>query len=210
MPEVPQAPQAADAPGAADAPAVPVPNAEVSFELTMEDLAAFNRYHAEHSPYYRQMKLRAWFAVPAYMVLVGLFAVLLTGTYVQSAIDFWPLWTLAAVYALYYPFLYRKQLNQAMKTVLAEGKNLGLIGPHAVRITPEALYLRDAYRSSSIRWPAVEQIVRGRGYLYLYIASTQAAIVPERAFSSQKAFFEFCSRTIDYHGAAQESSRKGA
>lgn len=200
MPEGPQAPQTPDAP----APGAAVAGSEITYQLTLEDLAAFNRYHAEHSPFYRQMKLRAWLAVPAYMVLVGLFAVLLSGTYVQTLKDFWPLWALAAVYALYYPFLYRKQMARTLKSVLAEGKNLGVIGPHAVRITPEALYLRDAYRSSSIRWPAVEQIVRGRGYLYLYIAATQAAIVPERAFSSQKAFFEFCSQTIDYHGAAQQ------
>lgn len=199
-----------DAPEPADAPAVPDAGREINYQLTMEDLAAFNRYHAEHSPYYRQMKLRAWLAVPAYMILVGFFAVLLTGTYVQSTIDFWPLWALAVVYALYFPFLYRKQQAQAVKTVMAEGRNLGVIGPHAVRLSPEALYLRDAYRSSSIRWPAVEQIVRGRGYLYLYIAATQAAIVPERAFSSQKSFFDFCSQAIDYHGAAQESSRKDA
>lgn len=189
-----------------EAPA-PAPDAgrEITYQLAMDDIAAFNRYHAEHSPFYRQMKVRAWLAVPAYMVLVGLFAVLLTGTYVQSAKDFWPLWSLAVLYALYYPFLYRKQQALALKTVMAEGKNLGVIGPHAARITPEALFLRDEYRSTSIRWPAVEKIERGRGYLYLYIASAQAAIIPERAFASQKAFFEFCSAAIDYHGAAGKS-----
>ena len=59
------------------------------------------------------------------------------------------------------------------------------------------------FKTSAVRWEAVDKVVRGDGYLFVYISALSAYIIPEHAFDSEKSFFDFCGQAIDFFSRAK-------
>jgi hypothetical protein len=100
------------------------------YEITKEDVSAFNLYHHRHSPTARRQYLRAWFfpAVVFLLACIGIWylADRERGTPVRTFLDLLPLFSAVPLYLLYFPWAYRRKVRKIVDGMVGEGRNRGL------------------------------------------------------------------------------------
>ena len=178
----------------------------VEYELTGEDLRAFNLYHQAHSPTARRQYLFSWFFPAAVWLLVctGIWylADQKRGVPLQTFLDLLPLFCGVPVYLIYFPWAHRRNLRKIIDGMIHEGKNRRLFCRHRVSISPEVVAESGDFGESSTRWPAVERVVANREYAFLYLNALAAIVVPRRAFPTEQAFEEFVKTATGYREKA--------
>jgi hypothetical protein len=66
----------------------------------------------------------------------------------------------------------------------------------------ESLTVRTNHSTTCIRWSGISKIAETADHAFLYISSTEAHVVPRRAFASVRDFEAFIDRAIKYHESA--------
>lgn len=113
------------------------------YEITKEDLSAFNLHHHHHSPTARRQYFRSWF-VPAFiwlLVCIGIWylADRARGTPLRTFLDLLPLFAVVPFHLLYFPWAHRRKLRKIVAGMVSEGQNRGLFSRHRVTISPEGV-----------------------------------------------------------------------
>jgi hypothetical protein len=176
------------------------------YEITKDDLIAFNLYHQRHSPTARRQYLIVWIAPAVVWLLLctGLWflADRPRGTPMQTLLDLLPLFCGVPVYLLIFPWLYRRKLSKIVDGMVSEGQNRGLLGRHRVTLSPENVTESSAHGQSSTAWRGVEKVAVADTCAYIYINALAAIIVPRRAFADAKKFENFIRTAKDHHEKA--------
>lgn len=154
--------------------------------LNKEDFWRFNRFALFHLPKYRNMMLAAFVVIP-----VLFFAALkLTGSgWAYSIIAGL---VLGGVFNLY--FVYRIK-SKTMKLVK---DNDGILGEHLIAIDERGLNESTVKNHSRYAWNGIQQLRMDKDYLYIFVNSLQAVIIPKRSFSGQKEELEFSEAVERY------------
>jgi YcxB-like protein len=176
------------------------------YELTKDDLRAFNLYHHGHSPASRRHYLLAWW-VPAviwFLVCAGIwyFAGREGRTPLRAFLDLLPLFCGVPLYLLCFPWAYRRKLRKMVDAMAGEGENRGLFSHHRVTISPESVTDSCEHGQTSSTWRGVERVVAADEHAYIYINALAALIVPRRAFADPAEFEEFVRTARGYHEKA--------
>jgi len=160
---------------------------QLKFDLTKEDVIAFNMYHYAHSPSLRRKKWvnLVWGMVLALVCVLAAIAVKGSG---GSADFLWSLLVSIPLYIACYPFLLRRAQRTAVERLIAEGQNRDQFGKKQVTITPIEITAGGDLTSTTVRWKAVERIEVAEAYAYVYFSALQAVIIPRRAFASDEEF----------------------
>jgi hypothetical protein len=165
------------------------------YEITKDDLTAFNLYHHRHSPTIRRQYLRSWLvpAVFGLMVCSGIWylADQKRGTPLRTFLDLLPLFSFVPIYLLYFPWAYRRKLRQTIESMTGEGRNRELFSRHRIVISPEGVTDSSELGQTSTAWRAVERVVTTEAHAYIYINALAAVIVPRRAFADAAEFEKF-------------------
>lgn len=177
------------------------------YEITQDDLTAFNLYHHRHSSTARRHYLRSWF-IPVFLLLlvctgIWYLADRERGTPWRTFLDLWPLFCMVPLYLLYFPWAYRRKLHKIVAGMVNEGRNRGLFCRHRTTISPERVTRVGEFGQTSVVWSAVEKVVLTDDYAYIYISAVSAIIIPRRAFADSSEFGKFV-RTA---GEFQEKAR---
>ncbi len=173
------------------------------YEITKDDLSAFNLYHHRHSPTARRQYLRSWF-VPAFLGLLvfsGLWylADRERGTPLRTFLDLLPLFSFVPLYLLYFPWAYRQKLSKIVAGMVGEGQNRGLFSRHRVTISPEGVTDSTELGQTTTAWRAVERVAAADEHAYIYTNALAAVIVPRRAFARPSDFEEFVRTARELH-----------
>ncbi len=172
------------------------------FELTKDDLTAFNLFHNAHSPTARRLFYRSLILPPAIWLLfcIGLWYLVdqKRGTPLRTFLDLLPLFCGVPVYLLFFPWLYRRKTRRIVAAMVSEGENKSLFGWHRVSITADAVTAEHEFGTSSASWESVEKVVTTDDYLYIYINALAAIIVPRRAFGDTSDFDGFVTAAANY------------
>lgn len=181
----------------------------VEYDYTPDDFTAFNLYHHLQARPKRRSRLVPWdvenpFGSRIYWGAIGAFALsvaflIRTGENVRTPV-FMVVWIGSICFALSLtgrliikvlrwaePRLLRRYVAKALRA----GRNQGVFGRQRVTLTPEGITEANELRQSTVRWPAVERVVRDRAHAYIYLSSMSAVVVPQRAFASAGEFEEF-------------------
>jgi len=182
---------------------------ELQYEITLDDLVTFNKYHIRHSPTCRRSY---WWNLVGMIVAFVLVAVLvgaLYGTPIATAIHLaillplsWPLWHL----------IYRVTVARRLRKLYREGENRGLAGIHLIRIDAEGLAGTSQAGESKLKWVIVERIVEDNNHLYIYVSAVSAIVIPKRAFQDEhhiQAFRDEARRLKAEGQAATQASEAG-
>jgi hypothetical protein len=176
------------------------------FEITKDDLNAFNIYHHRHSPTARRQYLRSWFAPAAIWLLVfsGIWylADRERGTPLRTFLDLLPLFSFVPLYLIYFPWAYRRKLNKIINGMVSEGQNRGLFSRHCVTISPAGVADTGEHGQTSTAWRAIERVAATDEHVYIYTNALAAVIVPRRAFAGTFEFEEFVRTARTYHEKA--------
>jgi hypothetical protein len=176
------------------------------YEITKEDLSAFNLYHHRHSPTARRQYLRSWL-VPAFVLMLACIAIWYLadrerGKPLSTFLDLLPLFSVIPVYLLYFPWAYRRKLRKIVAGMVSEGQNRGLFSRHRVTISPDGVTNSGEFSQSSTKWRAVERVAASNEHAYIYTSAMGAIIVPRRAFAGLPEFDEFVQTAKGYHEKA--------
>lgn len=176
------------------------------YELSKDDLRAFNLYHHSHSPTARRQYFRSWF-VPAFvwlMVCAGLWylADRERGTPLRTFLDLSPLFAGIPIYLIYFPWAYRRKLHKIIDGMVSEGRNKLLFSRHTVVLSAGCVTESGEFGQTSTVWRAVERVVRTDNYLFIYLNALAAIIVPRRAFTDVADFETFGNAARGFHANA--------
>lgn len=176
------------------------------YEITKEDLIAFNLYHHRHSPTARRQYLRSWF-VPAFVWLfvfsgIWYLADKERGTPLRTFLDLLPLFSGLPLYVVCFPWAYRWKIRKIVAGMVSEGQNRGLFSRHRVTISPEGVIDSGEHGQTSTAWRGVERVVAADEHAYIYTNALGAVIVPRRAFAGPSEFEEFVRTARGHHEKA--------
>ena len=176
------------------------------FEITKEDLNAFNLYHHRQSPTARRQYLRSWF-VPAFIWLAACTCIWHLadrerGTPLRTFLNLLPLFSGVPIYLLYFPWAYHRTLRTIVDGMVTEGQNRGIFSRHRVTISPESITDSSEHSQTSTVWRGVERVVTTDEHAYIYVNALAAIIVPRRAFANSSAFEEFVTTAREHHAKA--------
>jgi len=210
----------------------PDPVLRVEFTLTLENMAAFLRYHRRegHRPEGKPPGAAgAWVeadrekegeggkppgAAGAWLwllLLVILVAVLLgTGG--------WPKWSellpdlaylvgpSAVVIGIFVLALFGGKLRDRL-VVRKLSRTPLFFEKRTLQISPAGLAAADPSGALTLRWHAVPRIREDEGQAYFYTSPTDAFILPRRAFADERQFGEFVDAARRYHAEARRLVR---
>jgi hypothetical protein len=179
------------------------------YELTKDDLGAFNFYHHFHSPTARRHYFRAWF-IPAFvwlLVCTGIWylADKERGTPLRTFLDLLPLFSGVPIHLAIFPWWYRRKVRKIVAGMIGEGRNRGLFSRHRVSISPESVTDSSEDGQTSTAWRAVERVAAADEHAYIYTNALAAIIIPRRAFAGPMEFEEFVRRAREHHEKAVAS-----
>ena len=166
------------------------PLAQVSYELTLEDVHAFNLHYGRESPVVRRGRLLVRLAMTFFL------AVLLTalgwGAHAGA-----PFWVLGGLILLFWYALFPRRVESMTRSFTERtyraGRNKGLLGPHVVELTEEGVVERTALRELKVKWEAVERLASSDQHLFIWTSGFNALVVPRRAFASEDALKAFAA-----------------
>jgi YcxB-like protein len=163
---------------------------KIETQITLEDLLAFNLYHNENSQF---VKRRADFLT----YLTYGFALFAIGSallkILQGRIH-------SAIIEILFAFLFltlgwpksrRYIYNVYARGMYREGKNKGMIGRHEITIHDDKISEENDSASLEFRWTAIEKIVKTEKYIFVYISSVSAFLIPQRSFVNNTTYDEF-------------------
>ncbi len=177
---------------------------EVEYELTTEDLTAFQRYHQKHPlvPAKRGLEsILIWVAV--LFVVIAFFALrsFLDLPLLDELTDSVPA-VLAGVglgaagIILYVRFI---QPNLTRKA-LQEGRNAEkTLAPRRTTIDPHSIRTTTTFGAGETFWEGVDAVVATRDHVFVYITTRTAHVVPRRGFASDRDFDDFVDMARRYH-----------
>lgn len=188
---------------------------EVEYDLTPEDLKAYQRYHAKH-PLVPPKRGPAGVIIGlggGAVVLLGVFGYhflrtsLFYSPYSPYPLVLYQLLNMApgvavgALLTLIGLNLYLRLLQgNVTRKALQEGRNAEkTLGWRRLSIDPHAVRTTTAFSSAANFWEGVDAVVATEDYVFIYITTRAAHVVPRRAFPDDRAFDELVETARRYH-----------
>jgi Ca2+/Na+ antiporter len=160
---------------------VPMPTTEIEYELTLDDLFAFQLYAAQHSRTAKRLNRYVYIAdaaiilVSAVLFMPWLSYIALAGFLIFVATFLGLGWLLTR-------FLTRKAIRDH---VSQEAPDKGLIGRHRISLDDDGLTESTAVGESRASWAGIDRIERTAEAVLVYTTATTAHVIPRRAFKTR-------------------------
>jgi hypothetical protein len=193
---------------------------EVEYVQTVEDYMAFSRYHHTHR-WYSGLSWR-WLLVfffPVWLAWHNLTGPPAPPEAPPPPVDKWAavliitafaiaiLLVVVAVRVWVRPYL----LALLVKLSLKDPENRKrMLGWRRIVIGPEGLSMRGEGIDSTVKWTAIQRIPVTREHAFLYMTTTNAFIVPRRAFASDADFRDFVATARACQDTARHAPREGS
>jgi hypothetical protein len=175
---------------------------ELQYDLTVDDLVAFNKHHIWHSPTCRRSYY--WNLIGG--IVTGLLVAILIGVFYGT-----PEWTLlyCAILVplcwLFWRVYYRVAMARRLRKLYREGENRGLAGAHVLITDDEGFTSKGQMGEGKLKWAVVERTVEDKDYLYVYISAVSALIIPKRAFRDEQHMRAFLDEARRLKAEADEA-----
>jgi hypothetical protein len=156
---------------------------EVEYELTADDLYAFQWQAAFRSPIGRRARRKVYaFWLLALFLFSALPAIGPDG-FVISRVNFTFLLVAFPAVALAQWYLERRLMRRAILQLLKEEKpGKGQLGRHTVVLSEGGVVESTAVGESRTSWAGVDRIEQNPEYIFIYTSPVAAHVIPKRAF----------------------------
>jgi heme/copper-type cytochrome/quinol oxidase subunit 4 len=179
----------------------------IKYDLNIDDLLAFYLFYYAHTP---RIKRRIKVRKILHLSLACLLLILAAFMFMESLA--WAIGSLfMAFFLLFYFYFYLtwtmigKRTRKELLRRYGQAKN-GVIGEHEIFITKECIKDVTEVGEETIRWDVIDNVLATDQYLFIaFHASSQAHIIPRRAFENDADFIKFTETVRTYHQTAMES-----
>ena len=145
------------------------------FNFTMDDWIKYNDYYTKNSKAYKKQHIKV---IIINTICAGVISTIAYQGKVLTVFTLLRIISVFAVWALLSILLYRYNVKKNIKNMLKDGKNNTIFGEQIVELTDEYIISSAAGNESKITWKSVEKYVEDKGYIYLFISSINAFIIP--------------------------------
>lgn len=157
---------------------------ELEYSLTEEDYVQFNIEHGKKSPFLRKRILLQRIFGPIIFIIAPF---LIQGF---SDIPFWYWFTLFGITSIlwfvYYPKYTNWEIKRGIMKMLEEGDNENLLNHRKLTLRVDGIQQISEHNVVNTPWEQIDSIWETEDYLFLYISSLSAYIIPKRAFNSKE------------------------
>jgi hypothetical protein len=152
---------------------------KIRFDVSLDDILAYNRYHVRHSPSIRRSTLLIRWGGAILFLLICLL----------PAYDFEPGYWLMSLFLglvggitflLLYPVLVRVVAESQQRKLYTEGSTRGEIGMHECELGEDGVIVRSETGELKTRWEGLDRIVTTDDYTFIYLSSVTAHVIPRR------------------------------
>jgi hypothetical protein len=170
---------------------VNAPALEAKYEITLDDVHAFNAHYGKTSPVARRARRTARFGLTAMLaVLLGAL-----GYGIRAPLPFWILGgAILLVFFAIFPRRVERLIRLHTARSYADGANKGLLGPHRLTALKDWLIEQSKWREQRTHWRAVERVEQSPHHLFIYVSGFTAIVIPRRAFDSDGDWTTFCAQ----------------
>lgn len=155
---------------------------KIRYENTMDDIVAFNRHHANHSPYYLAV-VTVFLAVPAVIFLV--LGVL--GLIVEDDLG---CLAMGVAFGVGWPVLFwlllRWRLGATVRRLVHEGANRTMLCWHELELADGALTERTDQSSHTVALRTVEKIQSSDTHTFIFFSAMGAYVIPQRDLAEEE------------------------
>jgi hypothetical protein len=168
--------------------------AVIEYELTRDDLYAFQWRAAFHSP--RGRRLRQW-AYLGWFLAILLFAIMPAigpGGFDISQVSFTFILIASSIAALFQWFFETRMLRRLINRLLDDEKpGRGQLGRHRLALSEEGIVESTAVNEQRTSWAGVHRVEQNPDYIFIYTSAAAAHMIPKRAFRNPveaEAFYQ--------------------
>jgi len=158
---------------------------EIEYEITPDDLFAFQWRAAYRSPVAKRARRKVYLYLFLALLLFSLLPAIGYDGFVIARANFTLVAVAFPVVALMTWRLDRRQTRRAILELLREEKpGKGQLGRHKLGLGEAGLVESTAVGESRTSWEGVDRVEQNREYIFIYTAPAAAHVIPKRAFSS--------------------------
>ena len=165
---------------------------EIEYELTLDDLYAFQWRAAYTSPIARRARLKVHLYLFLTLLLLSSLLASMNGllllNYIFIATSF-------VILNLMTWWLHRRLTRRAILQLLKEERpNRGQLGRHNLRLSEVGLVETTEVGESRCSWMGVDRVEESDDFVFIYTAPHAAHVVPKRAFGTPheaETFYDF-------------------
>ncbi len=162
---------------------------KVSYETKLEDLVAFNEYHARHSPSIRRL-LQLFVGAICVLTALALFVMYRQDDGLRGISVFVTTVPVLMVVTLTL-LLFPRALRSMVRRQFSEGTNRSIIGPRTLVLTDQGLSEQSSAGELQTKWQSVERVASNDRYLFIYLSSVSAHVIPRDAFGAPEQLEQF-------------------
>ncbi len=170
------------------------------YRLTIDDIVAFAEFDFGQSGSRRQYLQRMRIFTLFGMLMIFAFVSWIAKSYTYIVLG----GPASFAFFLQYPNMIKRIGINSIKRTYLEGENKNIFAERTIDIQPEKIIVNTEYSESSTIWKSIEKLLETDKYIYIYISTTAAHIIPKSAIPANLAQ-DFMTQAKNYY---EESKRE--
>ncbi|PIC64844.1 hypothetical protein CSV79_04270 [Sporosarcina sp. P13] len=167
---------------------------EFEYELTEEDVVAFNLYHVKNSKVGKHSLQWQRFVSPLIFFLFAYFLSVFTD--MARGPLFIAFGLTAILWIILYPKYFYFHITRQVRKMLKEGKNEGLIGEHSMKMNKAGISDKTSMGETQVQWGGIQRMIEDADYIYIYTSTVSAYILPKRHVYSADGLKAYVEKRI--------------
>ncbi|AXI00115.1 YcxB family protein [Sporosarcina sp. PTS2304] len=167
---------------------------EIEYELTEEDVIAFNLYHVKNSKVGKNSLQWQRFVSPMIFFMFAYFLSIFTD--MEKGPLFLVFGLTAILWVILYPKYFYFHITRQVRKMLKEGKNEGLIGQHIMKMNKTGITDQTQVGETKVQWSGIQRVIEDADYLYIYTSTISAYILPKRTIYSVDGLKAYVEKRI--------------
>lgn len=156
---------------------------EIEFQLLEKDYIKFNIDHSKKSASLKKNIFSQRILGPIIFLLFPF----IISIYSKIPILYWftIFGILSVLWFVLYPKYFNWEMERRVKKVLREGNNENIYIKRKIVLSDEGILEKSSIGESYLNWDKVGKIEETNEYIYVYISSVSAHIIPKRVFKDK-------------------------
>lgn len=172
---------------------------ELEFELSEKDYISYNLDHARTSPTIKRSIMFQRFLGPVMFLIVPF--VIKRKTTIPMLFWLSLFGIVSIIWVVFYPRYVNWEMGRRLTKMLKEANNKNLLSNRRLIISENGVSVWDKSGESHVDWDSVTKVENTNDYIYIYVSSVSAHIIPKRVFKDEnekQMFIKELSKYIDF------------
>lgn len=176
---------------------------KIRYQLHMDDLIAFQVNHMKTCPKSLKTRARNRVLIP---VIYATFA--LSWVYFSPAhwLEVLIVLTFATLWASFYPRVWEQRLHKRLKKTFKKQGKTAPEGVQELTLQNDGFIAKNNTKEGFIAWTQIQKYVHTEHYLFLYLSSDDAIIIPQKNLECDDSWNAFCQFI---HNKLESKARAG-